>query len=176
MKLLHRSKKSFSSRTFLSVQLLPQHLSQSQPAQHDDPKAHTLNSCSPSPIARAVFSFFPQWCWHLESFVSHVSHSLKWPCTAYGQQSALFWAIVRNIKKQFAGRPIEQTCNRSPNITSMVDCYCHWMVGGSTSDSRLLGNFRLYWAGLHKRQMEVSLTQALQWWCRYTKIHQINRS
>lgn len=33
---------------------------------------------------------------------------------AYGQQSALFWAIVQSIKKLFAGRPIEQTCNRSP--------------------------------------------------------------
>lgn len=48
--------------------------------------------------------------------MSHVSNELKWPRMAYGQQSALFWAIVQNIKKLFAVRPIEQTCNHSPPI------------------------------------------------------------
>lgn len=67
--------------------------------------------------------------------MSHVSNELKWPRMAYGQQCALFWAIVQNIKKLFTARPIEQTCNRNPphsslNVTSQVDCYCHRVVGG----------------------------------------------
>lgn len=106
---------------FYSV-LLPQLL----PRSHTKvPKTHTLTF----PSRHGCLSVFLQLCWHTGSFVSHVSRSLKWPWTAYGQQYALFWAIVRNIKKQFAGRPIELTRNRSPSITPLVDCYCHWVVG-----------------------------------------------
>lgn len=38
-----------------------------------------------------------------------------------------------------------------------------WLRG--TSDNRRLCNFRLYWGGLHKRQIEVSLKWGLLWRC-----------
>lgn len=64
-------------------------------------------------LIQAIPSSLGQWRWQPESFVSHASHSLKWPGTAYRQQCTLFWAIVPNIKKQSGCRLIGRTCNRS---------------------------------------------------------------
>lgn len=80
---------------------------------------------------------------------------------AYGQECALFWAIVQSIKKLFAVRPIEQTRSHNhppflpqrhlPGGLLLSPRGCGREEVGWARDSGRLGNYELYWAGLHQR-------------------------
>lgn len=105
--------------------------------------------------------------WHLKSSASHVSHSLKWPRMAYGQQSALFWGLLcKTLKSNLLAEPSSRPAIGPPTslplwIVIVIEWLWGWgrygrEGGEGTSDSRQLGNFWLYWAGLHKRQMNAA--------------------
>lgn len=103
---------------------------------HKAPRSHSLNLYQPL----AIFAHR-----HLDSSASHVSRLLKWPRTAYKQQSALFWAIVWNIKKLFAADLSSRAAEAAPALLpGWIVIVIEWRWWG-TSDRRQLENSSLYW-------------------------------